>query len=295
MPNTIAENLQRLIDAKEDIADAIIAKSGTVGANDGLEEFAADIATIPSGGGEQKIPSNIRCKVTIKNEYSQLSIVSKAWNGLRRFYGYNIWTDGSNIYYSESTTQYVLDKDTSTWTTKAWNGLSKFHGNRIWSDGENIYYSLYVSGSSNQQYVLDKVTSTWTTKTWNGINTFDGYDIWTDGTNIYYSSGSTHYVFDTAQNKWISKAWNGGTTLTFNGASVFSDGKYIFKVSGTSSDVSILNGSYWYPVGLSLSAQNTGDCVWTDGTNIYYSSDNYQLEIYKKDIDTAPNTTPSLA
>lgn len=51
MPNTIAENLQRLIDAKEDIADAITAKGGTVGANDGLEEFASDIATIPSGSG----------------------------------------------------------------------------------------------------------------------------------------------------------------------------------------------------------------------------------------------------
>lgn len=47
--HTIAENLQRLIDAKEDIADAITAKGGTVGDNDGLEEFAADIATIPSG------------------------------------------------------------------------------------------------------------------------------------------------------------------------------------------------------------------------------------------------------
>ena len=52
MPNhTIAENLQRLVDAKTAIGNAITAKGGTVGANDGLEEFAADIATIPSGGG----------------------------------------------------------------------------------------------------------------------------------------------------------------------------------------------------------------------------------------------------
>lgn len=50
--HTIAENLQRLVDAKEDIADAITAKGGTVGADDGLEEFASDIATIPSGGVE---------------------------------------------------------------------------------------------------------------------------------------------------------------------------------------------------------------------------------------------------
>ena len=48
--HTIAENLQRLIDAKTAIGSAITAKGGTVGANDGLEEFAADIATIPSGG-----------------------------------------------------------------------------------------------------------------------------------------------------------------------------------------------------------------------------------------------------
>ena len=49
--HTIAENLQRLIDAKSAIGSAITAKGGTVGAGDGLEEFAADIATIPSGGG----------------------------------------------------------------------------------------------------------------------------------------------------------------------------------------------------------------------------------------------------
>jgi hypothetical protein len=51
MPNTIAENLQRLIDAETAIGSAITVKGGTVGANDGLEDFAADIATIPSGGG----------------------------------------------------------------------------------------------------------------------------------------------------------------------------------------------------------------------------------------------------
>ena len=49
--HTIKENLQRLKDVKSAIGNAITAKGGTVGATDGLEEFAADIATIPSGGG----------------------------------------------------------------------------------------------------------------------------------------------------------------------------------------------------------------------------------------------------
>lgn len=48
---SIATNLQRLVTAKSDIADAITAKGGTVNQGDGLEEFSADIATIPSGGG----------------------------------------------------------------------------------------------------------------------------------------------------------------------------------------------------------------------------------------------------
>lgn len=52
MPNnTIATNLQRLVTAKSDIADAITVKGGTVNQGDGFEEFPADIASIPSGGG----------------------------------------------------------------------------------------------------------------------------------------------------------------------------------------------------------------------------------------------------
>jgi hypothetical protein len=51
MPNTIADNLQRLVDAKTAIASAITAKGGTVTAGDGFEAFPADIATITSGGG----------------------------------------------------------------------------------------------------------------------------------------------------------------------------------------------------------------------------------------------------
>lgn len=51
MPNTIADNLQRLVDAKTAIASAITAKGGTVTTGDGFEAFPADIATIPTGGG----------------------------------------------------------------------------------------------------------------------------------------------------------------------------------------------------------------------------------------------------
>ena len=51
MPNehTIAENLQRLVNAKTAIGNAITAKGGTVGQNDGLEEFPTAINGISTG------------------------------------------------------------------------------------------------------------------------------------------------------------------------------------------------------------------------------------------------------
>ena len=50
MPNTIADNLSRLISARSNIASAIISKGGSVGANDGFEAFPAAISAIPAGG-----------------------------------------------------------------------------------------------------------------------------------------------------------------------------------------------------------------------------------------------------
>ena len=46
MPNTIADNLQRLTAARTAIGNAIVTKGGTVNVGDGLEEFPADIMSI---------------------------------------------------------------------------------------------------------------------------------------------------------------------------------------------------------------------------------------------------------
>ena len=48
---TLEENVNRVKAAKTAIANAITAKGGTVSSGDGLEDFASDIASIPSGGG----------------------------------------------------------------------------------------------------------------------------------------------------------------------------------------------------------------------------------------------------
>ncbi len=118
--------------------------------------------------------------------------------------GINIWTDGDNIYYSYSSNQYVLDKNTSTWTKKTWTGLTRFDRPYIWTDGNNIYYSY-----SSNQYVLDKATSTWNPKTWTGLTSFSGNSIWTDGDNVYYSNGSDQYVLNKVTSTWTAKTWHG--------------------------------------------------------------------------------------
>lgn len=48
MPNTIADNLQRLVNARTAIAGAITAKGGTVTTGDGFEDFPAEILGIPA-------------------------------------------------------------------------------------------------------------------------------------------------------------------------------------------------------------------------------------------------------
>ena len=105
---------------------------------------------------------------------------SKTWNGMTSFSGNGIWTDGENIYYSNSTNHYVLNRETSTWEPKTWNGLTSFGGEHIWTDGTDIYYSY-----GTNQYVLNRETSTWESKTWNRLSKIYKDGIWTDGEYIY--------------------------------------------------------------------------------------------------------------
>ena len=194
-------------------------------------------------------------------------VVAKVWTGLTNFYGQYIWTDGDNIYYSIGSSQYVLDKSTSTWSAKTWTGLTSFYGDYIWTDGDNIYYSY-----NSTNYVLDKSTSTWNTKTWNGLTNFRGDYIWTDGTNIYYSNSSTQYVLDKSTSTWSEKTWTGLTNFT--GKYVWSDGDNIYYSNGGSSSQYVLDKatSTWSQKTWTGLTSFYGDRIWTDGDNIYYSN-----------------------
>ena len=59
MSNTIAQSLSALQSAKTAIAAAITDKGGTVNSGDGFADFAADIATITGGGGDEALTEEV--------------------------------------------------------------------------------------------------------------------------------------------------------------------------------------------------------------------------------------------
>ena len=149
MPNTLEENVNRVKAAKTAIANAITAKGGTVSSGDGLEDFASDIGTIPSGGSGKNLIYDINCK-PLTTSISTIGFFVKTWNGLTSFSGNQVWTDGDNIYYSSGSEQYILDKSTSRWYIKSWieDAKKSFDAAFIWTDGNNIYLS-----NGNNQHV----------------------------------------------------------------------------------------------------------------------------------------------
>ena len=188
-----------------------------------ISSFTVDV---PSG-----LPPQESTKTSLSSITSFMSNWStKTWNGLTSFSSKYIWTDGTNIYYSDDSEQYVqyiLNKTTVTWITKSWvTPLIQLDAKYIWTDETDIYYS-----NGNQQYVLDKSEGIWIRKSWLGSNSFSGECIWSDGTNIYYSSDTYQYVLDKSTSTWSTKSWSGLTN--FYGTEIWSDGTDIYRSSGT--------------------------------------------------------------
>lgn len=142
----------------------------------------------------------------------------KTWNGLTSFDRTNIWTDGTDIYYSKSSNQYVLDRATSTWLTKTWYGLSSVNGIYVWTDGKDTYYS----NGANDQYILDKSSYTWNQITWNiDESIIRGSLIWNIFDDIYLSNGVNQYQLSKTSSdeiffeKQVTLSTSDVTTVTF--------------------------------------------------------------------------------
>lgn len=132
------------------------------------------------------------------------------------FNGSYVWTDGTDMYYSQGYVQFKLNGD--TWEQTSWTGLSSFSTQNLWKDGEgNIYYSY-----GTDHYKLNGTT--WESMTWTGLTNFYKEYIWHD------KLGNTYYSDDTVNNyKLNGTNWE---PITWEELSSF-QGRYVwFDING---------------------------------------------------------------
>lgn len=109
-------------------------------------------------------------KYDYNKEHIQLNPTTNLWetytSNIQVFSSGYIWDDGTNIYYSQGTTQYKLNKSTNDWEAITWN-ISSFQGYNVWKAYGEIYLVVNTS-SPTLYYKLNKTDRTWETKTWEG-------------------------------------------------------------------------------------------------------------------------------
>ena len=185
----------------------------------------------------------------------------------QRFMGCDIWTDGTNTYFSSTVFSGDQYKFTgTTWEPMTWSGgLTSLDGRYVWSDGVNTYYSY-----DTQQYKLNGTT--WEPVTWSGRTDILGTEIWTDGTNTYHSvTGYQHKLNGTT---WEPITWSGFNDI--NGHNIWTDGTniyYRYTVQNYVMTAYKLNGTTWEPVTFNVPFQSSfsPEDVWNDGVNTYYT------------------------
>ena len=231
-------------------------------------------ATPEGGSGDDGIGvplplGSLRAKT---KDYSTEAWMSTYWGTLGTLTGKYIWSDGKEIYYSDGSTQYVLDRSNNSWTEKTWTGLTSFSGDKVWSDGFDIFYS-----EGQTQKILDIATSYWSTKSWTGLSGFSGEYIWTDGANMYYSDGSNNCKYDRGQGSWSGGIFG----VTLYGNNIWNDGENTYYSYGTTQYVLNKSASTWSSKTWSGLTNFYGKYIWTDGKHTYYSNSSTQYMLNK--------------
>lgn len=241
---------------KEKIYKNELIKAGAEGNNN-----LARIRSLQNGGGGGKTSLSI--------PHSKPTLKTKTWvektfeGGTPNMDGRKLWTDGENIYYSDYSTQYIFNKEKSSFERNPydWSNISAFY---VWTDGENIYHT-----KENRTLVLNKNTHTWDLKTWNNENIYDGSRVWHYNGEVYYSDGTQHYVLDKENSAWYVKSWTGANGV--RGNMIWTDGTNVYYSSGNTH--LILNGTIWENAIISGNITTFSvDFVWTDGEEIYYTN-----------------------
>ena len=145
--------------------------------------------------------------------------------------GFCVWTDGENIYCSDSISNYIWEdrgygKQWFIATIEMPNITQS--GSFVWTDGNYTY----LSELGNYQYVWDKGSDSWLVKTWNGLTNFRSSHKWSDGQNTYYSEYTKQYILNEETSTWEEKVWSG--LSNFSGQDIWTDGENYYCSNGGS-------------------------------------------------------------
>lgn len=140
MSNTIAENLQRLVNVRTDIAGSITTKEGTVNVGDGLEEFPADILGIPTSSGGTAFPLRVGAYSNQGYGFYDGSVLILC--------GYGYYNNQQTIYFPKALSNYGFDPPSSVEGTFC-GGDSTFSPSKYSLSGSSASLNVYLSGSNN--------------------------------------------------------------------------------------------------------------------------------------------------
>ena len=197
-----------------------------------------------------------------------------AVSGWNSLNGRNIWFKGDAYVYSYGSTQAIWKPGTSSWQSPQKQGLTNYNGIHTWTDGENYYYS-YGTDHYKLQSQSEWYKVYWEQKTWQGLSSFDGENVWTDGEHIYYSYDADQYELDKNTSTWVSKTWYGDLTQPRGYAIWKANGK-IYSGVPSASTYYVLDKdtSTWTACSYVVNECSSANPqdVWYDGDHTYVSN-----------------------
>jgi hypothetical protein len=257
-----------------------------------------------NGASEQYVLSGEGNWSTMMDYFSEnWGGVTKTINAAFSNLNANIWTDGSDIYYSSGKisegNQFVYNRSDGAWHKVNWYVDSDiyFNGSDVWTDGSRIFVSNRLNSDN---YILnDRPDSYYEGALYTASikdendNTllFDGKYVWTDGDHVYLSNGydSSQYVLtgdyeNDSKYVWEEKTWEGtsGFNPTYlNGEYIWNDGENIYFSDGSNNFMynGVLNK--WESKTWDIYDDLYGDKIWTDGRDIYLYGNSYSYVLDK--------------
>lgn len=199
-------------------------------------------------------------------------LVNDAWQsvtfsgtGSNLLDGMYIWTDGTDIYYSN---KLKLVKSngafTTTWTSVNITGLSNPDMDAVWTDGTDTYFS-YVTDGVGYHYKFNATTMAWTAVTFTGCTAFTGLQVWHSGNATFLSTGDGATYQLTATRTW--------TQVTFTGLSASFSGNYVWHDSGRTF-LSVGNDHYELHTGnMSATSMSWQGLSSFNGLNVFNAGD----------------------